>query len=239
MATGGNKATFTSWSVTSGGALDSEQGTFTVQFNPKEIKSDKAAKWEASKEQGSDGAAFEYQKGEPRTLVMDLFFDTSMDGRRNVEEEWVGGLLALTSPIASGAGGGEKEHPPVVVFNWGNFEFTGIVDKISVQYLMFDTDGYPIRAKANVSMKEFMIKTDFSATGGDAWEGVVVDLSGASGAISARELTVITAQPGDTASTLAADNGTSYQAVCDANGIEDPTADLAGQEIVIPATDLF
>jgi hypothetical protein len=239
MATGGSKATFTSYEITDSGEMGSQLEVFTVQFNPKEIKTDKASKWKKKDEQGADGAAFEYQQGEPRTLVMDLFFDTSMEQgsgpRYNVEWAWVEGLLALTNLVGSGGGGGQKKHPPMVKFVWGDFEFVGIVDKIATQYLMFSSDGNPIRAKCNLSMKEYKVAEFLGADGGDNLSAALVDLSGGAGTIATRDLTVITAQVGDTAASLAAENGTTFQAVCEENNIDDPTADLAGQEIVIPS----
>ena len=240
MATGGSKATFTSYEFTSGGGMGAEKEVFQVQYNPKEIKTDKASKWKKKDKQGADGAAFEYQQGEPRTLVMDLFFDTSLESgdQYNVEWAWVEGLLALTNPSVTAPEGGEKKYPPLVKFVWGDFEFVGIIDKIAVQYLMFSADGNPIRAKCNVSMKEYQVAEFLGADGGLAVTGTLVDLSGQAGTTATRTMTnveVVQAQPGDTAVSLANDNGTSYQAVCEANGIDDPTEDLAGQEIVIPS----
>ncbi|GEM_PF-1086802 len=236
MATGGSKkASFTSYEIKSDGTVGAEVESFSVQYNPKEIKSDKASKWQKKDKQGAEGAQFEYQQGEPRTLVMDLFFDTSIDDMGNVEKKWVTGLLRMTNPSVTAPDGGDKKYPPLVTFVWGDFKFTGIVDKIAVQYLMFNSNGDPVRAKANVSMKEYTLKEFDKGTGGAAVSANLVDLSGQEGTIDTRDLTVIEAQAGDTANSLANEHGTSYQAVCDANGIDDPNEDLAGQEIVIPS----
>jgi hypothetical protein len=238
MATGGSKATFTSYEFTSGGGLGGQLATFAVQYNPKEIKTDKASKWKKKDKQGADGAAFEYQQGEPRTLVMDLFFDTTNDDQYNVEWAWIEGLLALTNPSVTAPDGGEKKYPPLVKFVWGDFEFVGIIEKIGVQYLMFSADGNPVRAKCNVTMKEYTVAVFLGADGGIAGAGTLVDLSGQAGTLQTRTMTevaVVEAQAGDTAVSLAAENGTTYQAVCEANGIDDPTEDLAGMEVVIPS----
>ncbi len=237
MATGGSKASFTSYEFASDGSLGSELVTFSVQYNPKEIKSDKASKWKKKDKQGSDGAAFEFQQGDPRTLVMDLFFDTTNDGQSNVEWDWVEGLLALTNPSVSAPEGGEKKYPPLVKFVWGDFEFVGIMEKIATQYLMFSSDGNPVRAKCTVTMKEFQVAEFLGADGGVTGVGNLVDLSGQIGQ-EAREMTeieVVEAQAGDTAVSLAAENGSSYQAICEANGIDDPNADLSGLSIVVPS----
>jgi len=46
--------------------------------------------------------------------------------------------------------------------------------------------------------------------------------------------TLHTVQPGETLSSIARDYGVSYQAILDANGLEDPNLIRVGQELIIP-----
>ena len=63
-------------------------GTFTVQFNPKELKLDEKASWKASDEHGEDEPHLTYEKGEPTALTMELIFDTS-DTKENVNTKFI------------------------------------------------------------------------------------------------------------------------------------------------------
>ena len=213
MGTGSSRATFVAYSFGSDGGTGSEVGKFEVQYNPKEVKSDKASTWKKKDKQGSDGAALEYQQGEPRTLTMDLFFDTTTDGNESVHDKWIKGLLALTDPGQS---------------TWASFKFTGIIEKVSTAYLMFNYGGDPIRAKVTVAMKEYKLEEFKDIAGGKIVEAGFTELAAGSNA------TVVEAGAGDTANTLASDHGTTYQDICQANGIDDPVADLAGKQILIP-----
>lgn len=49
---------------------------------------------------------------------------------------------------------GELHAPPLVVFSWGNLNFRGVITSISEEFTMFTMDGKPIRAKAQISIKE-------------------------------------------------------------------------------------
>ncbi len=228
MGTGSSRATFVAYSFGSDGGTGSEVGKFEVQYNPKEVKSDKASTWKKKDKQGSDGAALEYQQGEPRTLTMDLFFDTTTDGNESVHDKWIKGLLALTDPGQSKSDGGEKKFPPLIEFTWASFKFTGIIEKVSTAYLMFNYGGDPIRAKVTVAMKEYKLEEFKDIAGGKIVEAGFTELAAGSNA------TVVEAGAGDTANTLASDHGTTYQDICQANGIDDPVADLAGKQILIP-----
>lgn len=49
---------------------------------------------------------------------------------------------------------GELHTPPTVVFSWGNLHFKGVVTSLSEEFTMFTMDGKPIRAKAQITIKE-------------------------------------------------------------------------------------
>ncbi len=44
----------------------------------------------------------------------------------------------------------ETHQPPVVVFFWGPLEFEGRLESLNVHYTMFNPDGTPVRAKADL-----------------------------------------------------------------------------------------
>ena len=73
------KATFTD--------LDGSS-TFTVQFNPKELKLDEKASWKPSEEHGQTHPLLTYEKGEPTQLSMELIFDTT-DNDDDVDKKFI------------------------------------------------------------------------------------------------------------------------------------------------------
>ena len=86
MLTSGGKASF----------IDLDLGrTFSVQYNPKEFKVDKAVSWKEHDDQGQTNAGLEFQKGAPLIVTMELLFDTTHDGS-DVRER-VQGLMAFTN----------------------------------------------------------------------------------------------------------------------------------------------
>lgn len=197
-------------------------GSFDVQYNPKEFKFDKPVSWKEHDDQGQEGA-LEFQKNTPATMTVELVFDTTKDNS-DVRATWVNGLLALTNPDAtpSGGEGAElgKKRPTKVMFQWGAFSFTGVIESVNVTYMMFAPSGAPIRAKVNVKMKEW--KAD-SYSGG-----------GGSGGYDSTPVQLVQLSAGQTVSSLASSMGTTAQAIGDANGLSDLMDVPAGTSLIVP-----
>jgi Contractile injection system tube protein len=216
--TGGNsKATFT--------GLD--DGTnFTVQYNPKEFKVDKAVSWEETQTQGQSGNFVQFQKGSPMTASMDLYFDTTnSDPPGNVQTEWVGPLIALTKATVQPAQGEAKElskkRPPSLLFQWGDFNMKCVVESINTTFLMFASDGRAVRARCTVKLKEWK-ESDLGSGGGggSGWSSEAVQL--------------VSVQGGQTLSQVASSSGADMRAIAEYNNITDPMADLTGMTLSIP-----
>ncbi len=45
--------------------------------------------------------------------------------------------------------------PPIVRFIWDRPVFTGVLEKLDVTYLLFPPDGMPLRAKLDLTLKEY------------------------------------------------------------------------------------
>ena len=137
--------------------------TFTVQYNPKEFKVDKKVSWKEVDEQGQDKPPLEFQKGSPRSITMELMFDTTVEDEGSSEQDvywtWVEQLLAMTNTDATPASGEStkqsKKRPTTVHFQWGTFELTGVVESITTTYTLFSAEGTPLRAKCQLKMKEW------------------------------------------------------------------------------------
>jgi hypothetical protein len=199
--------------------------TFTVQYNPKEFKVDKKVSWKEVDEQGKDPSPLEFQKGSPRTISMELMFDTTNEETEtDVFAYWVEQLLAMTNadstPQTGEATDQGKERPTTVRFEWGTFELTGVIESITTSYTLFSSSGTPLRAKCQVKMKEWDPDAFvYADMGAGRWEG--------------NEIKVIETKPGQTPTQLAQENNTTTQQVCKDNNIDDATQPFEGGEQVV------
>jgi len=198
--------------------------SFSVQYNPKDFKFDKKVTWKNHDDMGQE-ASLEFQKVTPATMSMDLIFDTTHD-QSDVRTVWVNRLLSLTNPDVTPVGGEagklDKARPPIVSFVWGNFRMKGVFESLNVSYMMFTSDGTPLRAKVAVKMKEWK-PTKFKD--GEA---------GARAGYGSAPTQLVTVQAGETAASMAAKHGVDQKKLCEDNGWDDPLEDVkAGITAVI------
>jgi len=204
---------------------DKANTTFTVQYNPKEFKVDKKVSWKEVDEQGTDPSPLEFQKGSPRTITMELMFDTTKEETEvDVFSTWVEKLLFMTNadntPQSGEATEQGKERPTTVKFEWGTFEFTGVIESVTTSYTLFSGSGKPLRAKCQVKMKEW--EPDpfaYGAAGAAGWGGNAIQL--------------IQTKAGQLPADVANQNNTTTKQVCEDNNIEDPTKPFEGGEEVV------
>ncbi len=150
MAGGHKKASFTN--------LDAG-ASFQVQFNPKEFKLDETAAWKDSDEFQQEKPLLTFDRGKPSVVTMELIFDTTDTGEC-VELMFVREVRSLLSVTVEETKDGKTiKRPPHVKFEWKDFTFDCIVEKVSVTYLMFKADGTPLRAKVNVTLKQRKLET--------------------------------------------------------------------------------
>lgn len=200
-------------------------GSFEVQYNPVNLQFDKQSTWNEKEVQGKV-SSLEYQKNNPAQLSFELHFDTTKDNA-DVRTAWVNRLLELTRPQvcpSEGQGGQiDKLRPPQVGFYWGQFEFVGAVENVSATYLMFSSNGTPLRAKVSVKLKEWKPKDESAAYA----------TSGGSTGFGSAPVKLVTLKAGETITAVALRNGTTTQAICDANGITDPMNVPPGTQMAV------
>ncbi|MDH4100233.1 MAG: peptidoglycan-binding protein [Nitrospirota bacterium] len=119
-----------------------------VLFNPTEYSVEKGNQFAEIAIPGLEAPLLQFSRGNARTLTMDLFLDTTEnneDVRTYLKK--ITALLDIQS---------DTHAPPVCDFVWGGGEtFRGVMEKASQRFTMFLSDGTPIRATVNVSIKEF------------------------------------------------------------------------------------
>jgi Contractile injection system tube protein len=132
-------------------------------FNPKAYTFSNASGWFGD-QQGSQAQASHQHVpgGQPTALKLQLFFDTSHlaqtgrrpeDVRKKTEEIW-----ELIYVMNVQEGDSSACRPPKVRFGWEGLDtptwtFDAYVETIAQQFTMFVSDGTPVRAKLDLTLK--------------------------------------------------------------------------------------
>lgn len=127
--------------------LEGSLAPIEAQFNPKELSVEKKVPWTKTKKSTDDAPEVEFTEAEPKTLAVELMFDT-FESKEDVAKKYGDRLLQLAT-VDKGL-----KRPPLVLFSWGKLEFKGVVHSISMKYTMFLEDGTPVRATCDVKMKQ-------------------------------------------------------------------------------------
>ena len=140
-----------------------------VQFNPATLRVTLSNTLKADNRAGSggSGAAAQYIDKSESTLAVELVFDTSVaarlgsDTRANRETVAADSdVRALTKRIAEtfmkpqDAGSNRPRAPGRCRFQWGSFQFTGMLSSYSETLDFFAPEGIPLRATLALTFKE-------------------------------------------------------------------------------------
>lgn len=128
-----------------------EDKTIDVMFNPTEYSNAINVNWK-----GGDGEIPEFLGSNFGKLVITLFFDTYEKGA-DVREAGIKRIVELGVPSVEGE---EWKKPPVCLFSWGKFNFKGVIEKVDPNFIMFLSDGTPVRAKVTITMKPVLSAQD-------------------------------------------------------------------------------
>jgi len=220
----------------------SDGKTVAVQFNPETLKVSFANQIVQPNNTGANpggggnrgSAASRQFVGQGTTrLSLQLWFDVNAplpEAKRGTID-----VRELTKDVAyfiTPKPGADDQHfiPPAVQFLWGSFHFDGIVESMEESLEFFSPDGLPLRASVTLSMSQQKIEAfaGRQAAAGSAPPGV----AGAAGAPPGTR-PYAEANAGSTLQGMAAaqGNGSSWQAIAAANGIENPRLLAPGQLI--------
>ena len=167
------------------GGKASETELVKCQFNPTEYTIKKTNKWTVKPKKGRDIGKSDFGGGQPATLKMKLFFDTSdggtlmnerinkkqiyseainknedhQDVRKQTEKLWK--MMMVDEENINKKT--KKGEPPQVLFQWGKGHFfTAVIKSISQKFTMFLSDGVPIRAELDVVFQQYKDETIFA-----------------------------------------------------------------------------
>jgi len=207
--------------------IEAEQGdSIYCLFNPSELSISKSAQWTSPPSPGQNVPKLKFNQGQPGTMSLNLTFDTTDTGDPvTVSTNKLLALLSVQQGLKDTDSQNNSCRPPFVIFHWGRFHsFKAIVEKLDVKFTYFAQDGTPLRAKANLSMKQYEEE--------DAW-GPQNPTSG-----TLRPHAVHTVAPGETIDRIAAvryGDPNRWRLIADANGVRDPIELMPGTTLLIPS----
>lgn len=138
--------------------------TIDAHFNPQNLKLTYAN--ENKGDNQSKGASQQHIGSGTTKLAVELLFDTTRNSENGKDQD----VRKLTEKIAyfmkpKNDPKTKKPIPPGVSFEWGSFNFAGIVDSLQITLDYFSEEGIPLRAtlSLNITGIDTIIKTKDSA----------------------------------------------------------------------------
>jgi nucleoid-associated protein YgaU len=194
-------------------------------FNPSELTVSKSNSWNSGQSKGKNAPELRFQGGQSATLTLSLTFDTTREG--GDVTEYTSKLLDLMKSDASLPGGDRHNNsarPPWVEFHWGKLHsFRSIVERLQLKFTYFASDGTPLRAKADLTLKQWKDEAELPLQNPTSSTPTVH--------------TVHTLLPGETLDRVAAahyQDPTRWRPIAAANGIVDPLAVAPGTTLILP-----
>jgi nucleoid-associated protein YgaU len=194
-------------------------------FNPSELTVSKSNTWKGGDGKGGNAPEQRFQTGQPATLSFSLTFDTTHKGSDvSVHTTELLNLLKVDSSLPGGDKTRNTGRPPWVEFHWGRLHsFRCIVERLQIKFTYFASDGMPLRAKCDLTLKQWNDEAELPLQNPTSFTPMVH--------------TVHTLLPGETLDRLAAtyyQDPTRWRLIADANAIIDPLEIPAGTTLVLP-----
>jgi nucleoid-associated protein YgaU len=190
-------------------------------FNPNKLVIGKSVNWEEQQAKERDVPELQFKNGQPRTLSIDLIFDTydtPEAGKESVREKYTDKLFKLTMVVS------DKHRPPVCELSWGGVGvfFQGVLEKLDQQFTFFMEDGTPVRATCQCAFKEWRTNPDDQRKQGTQSSDIA-------------KMWIV--KRGDNLSSIAAkeySDARLWRPIAEENGIDDPFDLTPGTMLLIP-----
>lgn len=135
-----------------------------VQFNPSDYRITETTSFDEKKRRKKDEPVVSFN-GKPLALLnVKLYFNSdemtsvasTVTGAANLvmgTDKEVDITKTINKITALTDIDGESHQPPPVAFVWGSLQFIGYVDRVTVNYTMFENSGKPLRAVVDLTLK--------------------------------------------------------------------------------------
>jgi LysM repeat protein len=118
------------------------------RFNPTEYQIQKANNFAEIAIPGLESPPIQFVRGNCEKLTTELLVDTS-DTLDDVRVKYVNKLRGLMNLNR------ELHGPPIIRLTWDTEVFRGVLESLNITYVLFTSDGIPLRAKLAISLKEY------------------------------------------------------------------------------------
>jgi hypothetical protein len=119
-----------------------------LKFNPTEYQIQKGNNFAEIPIPGLESPPIQFVRGGCEKLMAELLADTS-DTLEDVREKYTNRLRNLMRIKP------DLHAPPIVRLIWDDQIFKGVIESLNITFVLFTPDGIPIRAKLNLTMKEY------------------------------------------------------------------------------------
>lgn len=132
-----------------------KRSAITALFNPEKLVFNKSVNWKRQGAAQRDVPELQFTNAQPRTLAVDLIFDTY--DTPNASKRDVRSYTKKILHIATVEKHGDKHRPPVCRLSWGatGVFFQGVLESLEQQFTLFMENGTPVRAKCACTFKEW------------------------------------------------------------------------------------
>jgi hypothetical protein len=186
-----------------------------VLFNPTEYRLNVSNQFSQVDVPGLQAPRIQFGRGNASTLSMRLFFDTYEQGEDvRTHTDQIISLLKVDPDL---------HEPPICLFSWGDLNFVCVLERADQSFVLFRSDGVPVRATVNVTFKQYY----------EAEKQIGKQQS----ADFAKRYVV---RRGDTLSSIAGrmyGDPALWRPIAKENDMDDPLAIRPGQVLVIPAVE--
>ncbi len=202
-------------------------------FNPTELSVVMTNTWNTPNSgKNSNNKTMEFGGGQPRTISLQLFFDTyelhdtsQWRGRAPDVREYTDKLMEMMK-VQDNLGPDDAKWPPQVQLEWGSLKkswnFRCYITSMTQKFLMFAPDGTPVRATVELSLTQ-------------ADDGFLGPQNPTSGGLGSERTRLV--QPGERLDWIAYQeygDSTLWRLIADANGLLSTRHLTVGQRLAIP-----
>lgn len=128
-------------------------GKFEVQLNPATFTHNRNVNYASPTVPGAPGTPEKFVSMGKETLAFELSIDGTgvIDKKRtNVSKE----ISDLQNILYTYQGGSHR--PNYIQITWGSFLFKGVLNDMNIKYVLFKSDGYPLRVTVSLNFTGFI-----------------------------------------------------------------------------------
>jgi hypothetical protein len=199
-----------------------------LDFNPGEYSVSKSSSWTRPQMKGGKQTGKpEFQGANAQTLQFEALFDRRVHDSGKTVADTVATLLEWVKPTDDSVSK-KTPQPPILMFEWGKnpalTSFRGYLKQVQAKFLLFDGNGNPLRATANLTLEEVPVPPKKQ--------------NPTSGAIHGRRSYLF--QDGDSLASIAwreYEDPALWRGIAAFNAIADPLRKRSGSTILLPTAD--